>query len=336
MLKLFQSIFGSEKAQQRYPETLVEAAIERAVDGTDPRLRALSGYRKRLREPVIHAIDHVIALVDALPPPLMAGRESFRDEPSLSTLFASADHMLDVLGHDVTLARFLDSAEGNAERVTALLMAERIEKNVLGIDLVGGTLRRDVAQVTVNFGGHRLVDPNASEDEMRRYLKRRAFDHLLTLALGRIVERREQRADLARQRDLLRLKLNALQRSGWSFDEAGGRDQPESSALTAELEAIESQFEALGSDVGLLEAHLEIVADLLGSAQQQLWGEPLVLRLDRMNIKRDAQDESARNILLQELHNAQGRRLVTLLISVAPAELPKPENLFVRAQRYLI
>lgn len=43
MLTLFQSIFGSEKAQQRYPESLVETAIERAEDGTDLRRRAWSG-----------------------------------------------------------------------------------------------------------------------------------------------------------------------------------------------------------------------------------------------------------------------------------------------------
>ncbi len=39
MLKLLQSIFGSTK-QGSYPESLVREAIERAVDGTDPWLRA--------------------------------------------------------------------------------------------------------------------------------------------------------------------------------------------------------------------------------------------------------------------------------------------------------
>ena len=44
MLKLFQSIFGGEaKPGSAWPESLVEAVIERALDGTDPRLRALGG-----------------------------------------------------------------------------------------------------------------------------------------------------------------------------------------------------------------------------------------------------------------------------------------------------
>ena len=45
MLKLFQSFFGGDESRGRYPESLVEAAIERTVDGTDSRLRLLPGYR---------------------------------------------------------------------------------------------------------------------------------------------------------------------------------------------------------------------------------------------------------------------------------------------------
>ena len=34
---------------------VIEAAIEKAVDGTDPRLRAVHRYKDRLREPVRRA-----------------------------------------------------------------------------------------------------------------------------------------------------------------------------------------------------------------------------------------------------------------------------------------
>ena len=46
MLRLFQSIFGKSATKGSYPESLVKAAIERAVDGTDPWIRAVSGYKK--------------------------------------------------------------------------------------------------------------------------------------------------------------------------------------------------------------------------------------------------------------------------------------------------
>jgi hypothetical protein len=76
-VRLLQSIFGRGETVGRYPETLIEMTIERAVDGTDPRLRLLPGYRKRLREPVIHAIEQVVALVDAMPAPVPAGLEGY-------------------------------------------------------------------------------------------------------------------------------------------------------------------------------------------------------------------------------------------------------------------
>ena len=333
MLKLFQSIFGGGEEQGRYPESLIGAAIDRTVDGTDPRLRALSGYRKQLRAPVVHAADHVIALVDSLPAPLAVSRSTYSDDPRLRALFASADRMLEVFGHDNVLDEFRNRA-GGAGPVTALLLAERVEKQVLGMELAGDIVRRDVAQVAVNFRGHRLVDPAASEDETRRLLKRRAFDHLLSLALARIVEVQGERAELKRQRGLLKRKLDTLQKGGWGFEDCQGAN-PDVATLQAELGDIEGQLAALHADENTLQTYLELTADLLMDAERQLWAEVIDLRLDRMNIRRDTQGPSAEHVQFQELHNARGRRLGMLFLSLALGELPRRENFFTAAERYL-
>jgi len=334
-LKLFQSIFGRGETRGRYAESLIEAAIERAVDGTDSRLRLLPGYRKRLRQPVIRAIDHVVALVDGLPACVPAGRSDHGAEPRLAAMFASAQDMLEIFGRDSELADFLSSPDAfGAQRVSALLLAERVERNTLGMDLIGDQVRRDVQQVAVSFTGHRLLDPRGDEQETRRQLKRRAFDHLLSLALTRIAEVRIEREDLTRQRDLLRRKLTALERGGWGFD-APPAGHPNPAALATELDAVTGQLEALGADEGVLGAHLEVVAELLGEAHRQLWAEEITLYLDPMNIQRDAQHPSARRIVLQELHNAQGRRVTLLPISIAPGDLPPREDFVAMAERYL-
>jgi hypothetical protein len=310
-------------------------ATERAVDGTDSRLRLLPGYRKRLRKPVIQAIDHVVALVDGFPALLPASRDDHGAEPRLAALFASAEAMLDIFGRDAALADFLSSPDGaGCLCVTALLLAERRERNILGMDLVGDRVQKDVAQVTVSFSRHRLLDPGCSEAETRRQLKRRAFDHLLSLALTRIAGMRVEREDLKRQRDLLRRKLAALEGGGWGFDVPEG-GQPDSATLATELDAVTEQLDTLGADEGVLRAHLEIVAELLGEAPSQIWADEITLYLDPMNIQRDARDPSARRIVLQELRNAQGRSAVLLPISVAPAELPQREDFVTAAQRYL-
>ena len=334
MLKLFQSFFGGDESRGRYPESLIEEAIERAVDGTDSRLRLLPGYRKRLRRPVIHAIDHVVALVDAIPASLAAGRDDFSSDPRLAALFVSAEQMLEILGRDRAMTSFLKKASAAAERLTALLMAERIEKNVLGMELAGEQVRRDVAQLTVSFRNHRLVDVTDNEAETRRQLRRRAFDHLLSLALARIVEVRDERTGLARQRDVLRHKLLTLERNGWSFEEGEGAPSDPAS-LQTELAEIESQLESMGSDASVLNTHLDIVVDQLGQAEQLLQLEAVHMRLDSMNIQRGEHDASARDIDLQEIRNARGRSMVLQLVSVIPSELPPQESLLATAHRYL-
>jgi hypothetical protein len=334
-LKLFQSIFGLGEKVGRYPESLIDLATERAVDGTDSRLRLLPGYRKRLRQPVIQAIDHVVALVDGVPAPVAASPSGYSADPRLAALFASAERMLDMFGRDPELSAFLSDLGGvGIPSVTTLLLAERVEKNILGMALVGDQVMHDVQQVAVSFSGHRLLDPNASEEETRRQLKRRAFDHLLSLALSRIAELRVEREDLSRQRDLLRRKLTALERGGWGLDAPrGGHTDP--AALTTELDAVTAQLDALGSDAGVLKAHLDIVADLLAEAPSQIQTQEITLYLDPMNIQRDARDPSGRRIVLRELCNAQGRTAVMLPISIAPADLPPREDLVTAAQRYL-
>jgi len=165
-------------------------------------------------------------------------------------------------------------------------------------------------------------------------LKRRAFDHLLSLALMRISERRVERDDLARQHGLLRHKLTALERAGWGF-EPPGSEPPDQIALLSELEAVTDQLHALDTGSDVLGLHLGIVTEVLSDAEHQLWGEGITLHLDAMNIQRPAQDPSARQIHLQELHNAPGRRAVMLPISLAPQELPPRQDFVTAAQRYL-
>jgi len=334
-LKLFQSIFGIGDSRGRYPESLIDEAIERAVAATDTRLRVLPGYRKALREPAIHAIDHVIALVEAIPAPLPAGNRAFQDEPRLAALFASPQEMLDLFSRNAALADLLASTEGvGTERVTALLLAERTERTILGVDLVNDMVRSDVPQVSVSFTGHRLLDPKANEGETRRHLRRRAFDHLLTVALTRIAESGAERADLARQRDLLRRKLTALEHGGWTFEPA--QSEPANLGdLLLELDAVEEQIKALGPNTKVLEAHREILAAVLGEAERHLWAEDITLYLDAMNIQREAQYPSVRRVVLPELRNSRGQRAVMLPLALAPVEVPPREDLVAAAERYL-
>lgn len=337
MLQLFQSIFGPGGGDSSpHPAELITRAIERAVDGTDPRLRALSGYQKKLRSAVIHAIDHVVELVDGLPAMLDLRPQSYGTDPEITAYFASVEHLSELLERDSTLNQWRRSAEGAiAGPVVMLLLMTLLERKVLGVALEGDALRHDVAQTTVSLSKHELVDPTGAEDETRRLLKRRAFDHLLALALGRMTTAVAERGELERERDLLRRKRAALAAGRWGFDEAGVDKPSDPGTLQQQLEDIESQLSALGSGAGLLQAHLDIVVDVLMQAEHNFWSARRPLIIDRMGVKQAQVTPGSPEIGLTVLHNAAGQSRIARVVGVAREALPEQRDLLREAERYL-
>lgn len=320
MLQLFQSIFGS-RDDTPYPGELIKRGIERAVDGTDPRLRLMPGYQKKLRAAVVHAIDHVVALVDGFPIALELKRDNFTTTPELIAYFASFTHAQEILAHDPALNAWRAAPRQASEDIFMLMLMEQVERQTFGISLEDDTLRRDVAQTTVSFGAHRLVDPACTEEDMRRLLKRRAFDHLLTLVLARMATAHAERNELEHERALLRRKGAALAAGRWGFDADSGTP-PDPDALQQQLADIESQLKALGAGAGLLKVHLDYVVDVLSQAEKNFWSEPGSLIVDRMGIKQASASANAPEITLTVLRNAAGRRLVARLVKIPPGMLP--------------
>jgi hypothetical protein len=337
MLQLFQSIFGSDrgKAEAHSPD-LIAHAIERAVDATDPRLRTLPGYQKKLRSAVIHAIDHVVALVDSLPPALDLSPAAFATDPEVTTFFASVAHLHEVLERDPTLSQWLRTADGaSAKNIVMLLLMTLEEREVLGHALEGDTVRQGVAQTTVSFSKHQLLDPSRAEDEIRPLLKRRAFDHLLALALSGLATALAERGELERERAVLRRKRAALAAGRWGFDEANASPPADPRLLQQQLQDIESQLGALGAGAGLLTAHLGIVVDVLAGAERNFWHTRRPIVVDRMGVKQTRASALAPEIGLTVLHNAAGHNLVARVVSIRREALPPQRDLLREAERYL-
>jgi len=317
MLRLFHSIFGNEPGANRYPETLVQAAIERAVGGNGPWLCGCSGYRRKLRPAVVHALDHVVALVDHLDEPIELSRQNYGSDPYLRLFFISFGQLDTLLRGDPALTA-LRSKAGASATAWALLVMACEQRGGFGVDLLGETIVRDVAQVTVSMAGHRLLDPTGDLAETGRLLKRRAFDHLLTLALRRIAAVEDIREDLLKRRTLLQAKHDMLEGRRWGFNESS-RETPPIDEVHQQLDDIEAQLLDFGGDDRYIEKHLEIVTDVLANAERELWVQPLPLIVDRMGIKRQVATADAPELTLTELHNAAGQRLIARLVQIPPS-----------------
>ncbi len=315
MFKLFSSIFGTPQKQgSAIPDSLIKAAIERTLDGTDPRMRILPGYAKVLREPVIHAIKHVIAMVDALPAALQASKEVRDKNATLGAVFISAARMSDILAKDSSLREYLATTSPKPSNAVALLVMERNEKTGFGYALVDDKLMNDVQQTTVSFDEHRLVDLSGSEEETRRLLKRRAFDYLLSIALAHVSEQRDEREKLTQQRALLRVKLDILQKGGSGFSaDMGVQDR---ATLQTRLDELETQLNELGPVHEVLQNNLAIVATVLSEAEKHFRGEEKHLRLDQHYTLHSDADTSIPSTAFRDVCDSNGRRVTLLLLSI--------------------
>lgn len=335
MLHLFKSIFGTASNQEgRFPDQLVPLAIERAVDGTDPRLRALPGYKKKLQPALLKAIDHVLVLVDNLPPSVELSKDNYLSAPKLRAFFASVEHMRQMLRNDSALSAYLASNNRLlADRIEAVLLTRREERQVFGMELVGETVQREVAQVSVSFTSHRLIDPAPHREETNRLLRRRAFDHLLEIALGRIASAQKERVELKQQRRLLQRKLETLESRGWAFEEPGGA--VDSMTTEVQIEEIEKKLRDLGADAGILRVHLDILVDVLERADEQLWFDSVALTLDPMGRKCDASTPNAATLELQELRSVRGISVIPFPVSIPRHEFPERSDFVREAERHL-
>lgn len=314
MLNLLRNIFSAtDDTRVKLPGELVSMAVERAVDGTDPRVRILRGYKKALRKPVAHAVDYVIGLVDSFPAPVAADDAALAANPALAALLYSESRRDKLFSGDAALREFKANNAATAGPVTALLAARRIEKRTFGTALVGEQVQSDVPLTTVSFDQHRLLELAGDEQETRRQLKRRAFDHLLSIALGHITERKEERDNLASRKALLRARLDTVRRGG-GFDRQASA--VELGQLQHRLEEIDVQLSALVAPEDTLSANLGIVADVLAAPAKHLWQHEKLLCLDRLYVLHDTPGPASPPTAFTELHNSEGLQATIMMISI--------------------
>jgi len=337
MFKFLNALFSSpadpDVAQR---QSLIQAAIERAIEGTDTRLRALAGYQKKLQAPIETAVDHVVALVETIPESVELSAASFGANPLVRPMFCSVEHLHEVLGQMKVLRDY--RAVHRGEDIHALLVVRKEERSVLGMALEGDTLRRDVLQTAVNFTSHRCMGLAASEPDTRWNLKKRAFDYLVGKALARLVEVKRGKGELERQRLLLQRKLDAMRAGEWGLETFMANYGPctcDVDSLEAEIDAIEAELgECRGENLGLEES-LSHIRAVLGDPRPWLDLRPLTLSLDHRGIRAEEQDNESRRLEFTELCSQDGERLIILLVRIPAGELPDSGDFLSKASYYL-
>lgn len=221
MKQLFKlaNLFGRNRTgdsdEQR---TAILDAIEHIVDGTEPNIRLVSSYRKKLYQPVATALSYIDELVETIPGPIETSQKTFVSDPTVNAFFANALEMQTLFSDSTELRRFFDdNADPSLQEACALLCAREDQNNTFGMDLAGDVIQREVAQTAVNFSEHKVLAPAASASEARQGLKHCIFDGLITHTLQHLLTLKSKKQDLEDQRRILQSRLRARQAQSWGL-----------------------------------------------------------------------------------------------------------------------
>ncbi|MCP3871055.1 MAG: hypothetical protein GY703_23745 [Gammaproteobacteria bacterium] len=156
-------------------------AVESIVDGTDSRIRGIGSYKKQLRNSTRALIEHIEGVVQAIPPAMIVDHSAIVRNPLVRSLFRDRHYMQALFGKNTDIRAYFDSAEfADRKEVFALLFVLRSEKKVLGAEIHGDILLKEVQQTSVTFHGHQILGPGHEEGVVRSVVKRMLFNSVIS------------------------------------------------------------------------------------------------------------------------------------------------------------
>jgi hypothetical protein len=306
MLEFLNALFShpSHRLDELNP-TLTDQALERAIDGTDPRIRALDHYRERLRGPIDTTIRHIVQLIAALPAPIPFDLDRFSELPFLRALFVTPRDLEQCLIRLTQTHEYQDNPGLlTASPLYGLMTVEMEDRRIFGMEVVGDHLQRDVIQETINFKDQTFLGLGASEDESRRRLRICAFDYLVEQAL---TCQTRQRMDSMPRRGggcPLTEKLTVMQQGYWGLGLSGSIQAK--GYLEADIQRIQSAIRTTGHLSLPLEDSLDCLIEVFSRPEDYLEAETRTLHIDLRGIRQASPVKDGFNLDLSLIKTSEG------------------------------
>jgi len=330
VLDFLKTLFDPEaRRAAQEEEAAVTAAVETLIDGTDPRLRMVSGYRKKLAPSVAQALAHAESMASQIPGPVEVTKKTFGSAPQVRALFVSVDHLRETFGHNHVLKEFLARPENrNLGTCYALLAMEKSEKQVYAPALDGEVVRQDVSQTVVNFRAQRFATPASDIATLRHDLAAQAFEHLVGCALRRIVSLKVKSEKLKERRLLLQRKLQERLANKRGLEETlfGAPtllDGTMTMEIRREMADTDEELQAASVSRRTLNDYVSQIRDVLAHPDDHLRMHTLTVRLDRSGVKRTVDDpRPGENVDFAEIDLGEEQSALGIVVSYSPKELP--------------
>jgi hypothetical protein len=323
---------------ERLDEKDIERAIDIIINETDPRLRTVRAYRRKLRKPVIRSLAYINNLITRIPGPFDISRRAYGADPQINALFGSADDIEALFSRSKPVQEFFRDSPGS-DRVYLSLAMFRTEKKGFGVSLDGDVLRSDVARTTVNFSGHWLGICAASEAALRQMLVWRGIYNLAITALENITHFQVKTDTLGKQRTLLKMKLRDLQAQHRGLDAPEKTqldDAVDLQALKLRLEETEHQLADASTTLETLDGYLQQVCNVFNHPSRYLRVKPGTVRVNRMGIKSDsATSRDGSEIVTAAITVGNKPQFESILVSFPRAEMGESSGLNFKSVDYL-
>jgi hypothetical protein len=314
-----------EKDARQDRQTDITKTVERVVDVIDGRIRLVGGYKKKLQYVIRNSLEFTDSLIDRFPPAIEVSSRTFVSDPYVNAFFSNTRDVQTIFSQSSEIREFMeDYANGELAHCCALLCMHKSEKTVLGVELAGDTLRKDVKQTAVNFTDHRIYSPAPTEPETRQGLKQCLFEGLVTNTLERVVQLKLSNQRLQHERQMLQARLRHAQ---YLLGRQAGRQDSEADRKR-EIEETRLKLERTEEDLRKIhlatpQVSLEQVIEVFSSPEKFVRLQESTLRLNKMGIKIDESARQPCNTLnLTEVSiGEQPPRVVTL------ANFPRDEFL---------
>jgi len=312
----------------RINEADIARAIEMVVENTDPRLKIVSGYQRKLRKPVIRSLLYLNRVVDRIPGPIEVNQKTFGNDPRVNALFASVDAMRDVFSLSDVVREFVKSHPGT-EAFYCTLGMFRQEKSVLGMDIVNGILRRGVAQVAVNFSDHWIGVAAGHSEETREMGRWRGMQSLCISALEHIAALRVTTQELREQQTLLEARLQDVRAAGEGLEPAPRSDSGDPAdleTLRRRLQENARQLEEARTSLATLDGYLKEVGRVLSHPSGYLRVKPHSVSVTRMGLKAKVGARAGYRVVTAHIHRPRQPSFDMVLVRFHRAELKDPET----------
>jgi hypothetical protein len=315
-LSKFRDPSGQSSADPIRPRDELLEAVDLVVKLSHPNIHYVSNYRKKLMPAVEHTLKYADELIVQMPAPVSIAADSWKTNPFVRAAFLDKKTFNNFFADHKQLKEFFQKT--NTDRCCALLVMDRKDKKIFGMEMEGEILKRDVLQTSVDFSDHRIVAPAISEAETRKELSLRVLELLATHSLEDILSLIELKKDMETEKRTLEIKLNlhdALVRSRKSILP----DKSDNTGNAGEAHEMLGELDRKIAETRLTldepEDYLNRISELLYHPERFLRSVPVRMFVNDMNIIiKKANQGKVDEIRFAELSTDTGLRKAAVLV----------------------